>query len=633
MYIGKYDVIVIGLGHAGCEAFYALSRMGMKTLGVTVNIDNIAQMSCNPAIGGLAKSQIVFELDAFGGVMPKIADMTAIQTRTLNLSKGPAVWSLRTQNDKWLYKNKMRLFLEKCPNAEIKQGIVEKINFEGGRIRGVSFHNGAEFECGAVVIATGTFLNGVIHIGDTSMPGGRLGDIPSVKLSECLNSLGFRMGRLKTGTPPRIDRRTVDLDALSPESSDAARRYFSKSSKEKNIKNIDEKCYLVRTGEKTHEFIRNNLKYSALYSGKISGTGPRYCPSIEDKIVRFKDKESHRLFLEPEGIDTYETYLQGFSMSLPEHIQLGALRTLKGFEKAEIVRPAYAIEYDYVHPVELFGNLMTKKIEGLFLAGQINGTSGYEEAAGQGLIAGINAALYMMKRPPLILGRTESYIGILIDDLVTKDTDEPYRMFTSRAEFRLNLREDNADVRLSKYAFDLGLIDSSEMAAVEEKERRAESFAEKMKNYFIMPSEEFNLKLAGYGSQAINSRIDLYRLLKRPEIKINYMIDELKKLDDKLDETDAGFLTYLETTAKYDGYIKKQNYMIERVKKYDEMPIPADFNYDAVASVSTEGKMKLKKHAPMTIGAAARISGVSMSDVMSLFMYLSYRDRETKKVI
>ncbi len=631
MYIGKYDVIVIGLGHAGCEAFYALSRMGMKTLGVTINIDNIAQMSCNPAIGGLAKSQIVFEIDAFGGVMPKIADMTAIQTRTLNLSKGPAVWSLRAQNDKWLYKNNMRLFLEKCPNAEIKQGIVETINFEDGKIKGVTFHNGAQFECGAVVVATGTFLNGVIHIGDTSMPGGRLGDIPSVKLSECLNSLGLRMGRLKTGTPPRIDRRTVDLDALLPESSDDTRRYFSRSSKEKNYKNIDEKCYLVRTGEKTHEFIKNNLKYSALYSGKISGTGPRYCPSIEDKIVRFKDKESHRLFLEPEGSDTYETYLQGFSMSLPEHIQLGALRTLKGFEKAEMVRPAYAIEYDYVHPVELFGNLMTKKIEGLFLAGQINGTSGYEEAAGQGLMAGINAALYMMKRAPLILGRTESYIGILIDDLVTKDTDEPYRMFTSRAEFRLNLREDNADVRLSKYAFELGLIGAEEIAAVEEKERRAESMAEKMKNYFIMPSEEFNTRLACHGSQAISSRIDLYRLLKRPEIKINYIIDELKKIDDKLDETDTGFLTYLETTAKYDGYIKKQNYMIGRVKKYDEMPIPSDFDYDAVASVSTEGKMKLKKHLPLTIGAASRISGVSMSDLMSLFMYISYRDRQAAK--
>jgi len=628
MYLGKYDVIVIGLGHAGCEAFYALSKMGLKTLGVTLNIDNIAQMSCNPAIGGLAKSQIVFEIEALGGIMPKIADETAIQAKTLNLKKGPAVWSLRTQNDKWFYKNSMRLFLEKCKNAEIKQGIIEKIHMEGGRIKGVSFHNGADYGCDAIVLASGTFLNGTIHIGDKSMSGGRLGDLASISLANQLRGLGLNMGRLKTGTPPRIDKRTVDLSALVEERSDPARRYFSKKSRKAGSEIIDEPCYLVRTNENTHKTILDNLKYSALYSGKITGTGTRYCPSIEDKIVRFKGKESHRLFLEPEGLDTYETYLQGFSMSLPEEIQLKVLRSLKGFEKAEMMRPAYAIEYDYVHPVELLGNLMTKKIEGLFLAGQINGTSGYEEAAGQGIMAGINAGLYMMKRDPFILSRTEGYIGILIDDLVTKDTDEPYRMFTSRAEFRLNLREDNADIRLCEYGFNYGLIDRQEYEMVQEKKKLSEKLCSEMKRRFITPSGNLNEKLAKHESCPINSKLDYFTFLKRPEINIFDFREEFfslyEELGYKFEKDDMDLWNYLQTMVKYDGYIKKQERMIEQVKKYDLMLIPPGFDYDKITNISTEGRQKLKKHLPPTIGAASRISGVSMSDVMTLFMYVSF---------
>lgn len=633
MYLGKYDVIVIGLGHAGCEAFYALSKMGLKTLGVTINIDNIAQMSCNPSIGGLAKSQIVFEIDAFSGIMPKIADATAIQARTLNLKKGPAVWSLRTQNDKWDYKNKMRLFLEKCKNAQIKQGIIESINFEGGKIRGVTFHNGAEYECGAVVITTGTFLNGLIHMGDKTMSGGRMGDLASIKLAECIKNMGFRMGRLKTGTPPRIDRRTVDLAGMAVERSDEKIRHFSKFSQD-NPDFIDLPCYVVRTNENTHRTIIDNLKYSALYSGKISGTGPRYCPSIEDKVVRFKDKESHRLFLEPEGKDTYEMYLQGFSMSLPENVQLDVLRTLKGFEKAEIMTPAYAIEYDYIHPIELFGSLMTKKIDGLFLAGQINGTSGYEEAAGQGLIAGINAGLYVKKEPPFILSRTESYIGTLIDDLVTKDTDEPYRMFTSRAEFRLNLREDNADIRLSKYAYDLGLITKDEYDVTLEKERKSKLIIEKIKNRQESPNGNADEKLKKMGLQPLANKTELSKIIKRPEIRLMDMKDEISEIlkknqiSESFDNID--FWTYVETVIKYEGYIKKQEAMISQVKSYDEMLIPNGFDYDKIINISTEGRMKLKKHMPPTIGAASRISGVSMADVMSLFMYM-HSGREKNK--
>ena len=620
-----YDVIVVGGGHAGCEAAAAAARLGSKVLLLSLQIDGLAYMSCNPAMGGVAKGQIVREIDAMGGLSGLVTDAATIQFRMLNRSKGPAMWSPRAQCDMLQFSRLWRQKIDAVPNLDLRQDMVTVLWMEQGRLKGVVTRTGLRIKGRAVVLTAGTFLNGKIHIGECSYAGGRMGDAAATGLTESLQSLGFVSARLKTGTPVRIDGRTIDFSALTPQPGDDRPAKFSFSDESRPVEQ-QLPCFLAYTDQTVHEILRTGFDKSPMYTGRIQGTGPRYCPSIEDKIVRFADKDRHQLFVEPMGRHTHEYYLNGFSSSLPEDVQCAALRHIKGFEHAKIYRPGYAIEYDYFPPTQLKATLETKLVEHLYFAGQVNGTTGYEEAAGQGFMAGINAHLKLQGAEPFVLDRSQAYIGVLIDDLITKGVDEPYRMFTSRAEYRILLRQDNADERLTPLAFRLGLADEKRMRNLERKRRFAAQVDAFLRQTKIEPSEA-NPMLAACGTSAIPQKATLESLLQRPQVNLDELETAVPALQALL-QTYAGESDYremreaVEIGVKYESYIRKEQENAERMTRYEQLRLPEDTDYRAISSLSYEAREKLSKLRPMTIGQAARIPGVSPADISVLLVRL-----------
>ena len=612
-----FDVIVVGAGHAGIEACLAAARMACKTLMITLNLDHIGQMSCNPAIGGIGKGHLVKEIDALGGEMGRAIDETGIQFRILNTKKGPAVRASRAQADKSLYRQRMKRVLENCPSLILRQGSVERLLLKNGAVIGIETQIGEIFYGRRVILTTGTFLKGLIHIGDRNFSAGRAGDFAVQGLSECLSEIGFRVGRLKTGTCPRLDSRTIDYSKLPMQEGDKNPIPFSFSSD--SITQRQAPCHITYTNKKTHDIIRAAIHRSPMYSGVIRSHGPRYCPSIEDKIIRFADKERHQIFLEPEGLDTVEVYPNGLSTSLPLDVQIDVVRSIEGLERAEIMRPGYAIEYDYVEPTQIYSSLETKLVQGLYHAGQINGTTGYEEAAAQGLMAGINAVLSLRSEEPLVLSRDQAYLGVLIDDLVTKGTDaEPYRMFTSRAEHRLLLREDNADLRLTDLGHKIGLVSGEPYNRLCNKRDQIEKFMKFLDETQILPTPETNSKLTAMGSANVRNCTSLAQLLRRPEIGISQVADLAPEVHAFRNDIRA----YAEVQLKYSGYVERQEEIIKRFRKMENLRLPWNLDYSNIKGLSREVREKLTEIKPTSLGQASRIAGITPAEVSTLSIHL-----------
>ncbi len=620
MFLEEYDVIVVGGGHAGAEAAAAAANMGSSTLLVTMNLQNIGQMSCNPAMGGIAKGQIVREIDALGGYSGIVSDLSAIQFKILNKSKGPAMWSPRTQNDRMLFAEHWRLALENTPKVDFYQDMVTGLVVENDRIRGVKTSLGMTIKAKSVVLTNGTFLNGLIHIGEKQLGGGRAGEKAATGITEQLVSLGFKSGRMKTGTPPRVDGRSLDYSVMIPQPGDAIPEKFSYSNTKPLSKQRD--CHMTHTSEQVHDLLREGFDRSPMFNGAIQSLGPRYCPSIEDKINRFADKDSHQLFVEPEGWNTVEVYVNGFSTSLPEEVQFKALRSVKGFEQVKFFRPGYAIEYDYFPPTQLTHTLETKLVSGLFFAGQINGTTGYEEAASQGLMAGINAALQVQSKDPFTLQRDEAYIGVLIDDLITKGTEEPYRMFTSRAEYRTLLRQDNADFRLTPLGHAIGLASDERLETMEKKASQSADFVHFFRETSVRP-EQINDQLSSVNSAPINQPGKLFKVFSRPNVTMDHMLT-LDTVSEYVSDNSLprDVLEQAEIQVKYAGYIEKEKNNADKLQRLEHVKIPANFDYSALKSLSYEAREKLENIKPVSIAQASRISGVSPSDISVLLVFL-----------
>ncbi|MEO8147093.1 MAG: tRNA uridine-5-carboxymethylaminomethyl(34) synthesis enzyme MnmG [Bacteroidia bacterium] len=624
-----YDIIVVGAGHAGCEAAAAAANLGSKVLLITMNMQVIAQMSCNPAMGGIAKGQIVREIDALGGYSGIVSDKSTVQFRMLNRSKGPAMWSPRSQNDRMLFATEWRSMLEKTPNVDFWQDMVNELIVEDGRIEGVKTSMGITFKSKAVVLTNGTFLNGIIHIGEKQFGGGRTGEKAATGITEQLVKLGFESGRMKTGTPPRLDGRSLDYSKMERQEGDENPEKFSFLKNTSPFENSSDEgkkqlcCWITYTNDKVHEILKTGFDKSPMYAGRIQGIGPRYCPSIEDKINRFADKERHQLFVEPEGWNTVEIYLNGFSTSLPEDVQYKALQLIPGLENAKMFRPGYAIEYDYFPPMQLGLSLETKLIENLYFAGQINGTTGYEEAACQGLMAGINAHQKINNRKQLILKRSEAYIGVLIDDLVTKGTDEPYRMFTSRAEFRTLLRHDNADLRLTPIGYEIGLAKQDRMDRVHEKQQKTNAIVRYFKEESIAP-EETNKILVSRGTEPIRQKLKMFNLIQRPQLAFRDLEECNPRLQNFLMDisADREIIEQAEINMKYEGYIEKENEVVKKMNKLEDISLHKNFDYSRVNSLSVEARQKLTQIQPQTLGHASRISGVSPADISILMIYM-----------